>query len=298
MNIIDLKNCKLCPNECGVNRFEKTGKCGCGSKILAARASLHHFEEPCISGKNGSGTVFFSGCGMECIYCQNYSVSRNLTGAEITPKRLSEIFRELEAQKAHNINLVSPTHFAPLIMEALDIYKPEIPVVYNTSGYEKAEIIYKLKDYIDIYLTDLKYKDSGVSYELSKRKNYFEEADKAVKAMIETKGRPRFDGEGIMKSGVIIRHLVLPSYVDNSLAVLEHIAANYKDDAVISIMSQYFPIPEVMNNKKLSRVLKPLEYRIVLNKAAQSGIETGYIQELSSGTSEFVPQFDYTGIIY
>ncbi|MDR3294062.1 MAG: radical SAM protein [Clostridiales bacterium] len=313
----DDNTCLLCPNECGVDRRNTFGRCQCGAEIVAARAGLHFFEEPCVSGVNGSGTVFFSGCHMRCTYCQNHLISRppvgkklselksdkdgrgnnvrTPVGKELSVHGLIRIFKALEEQKAHNINLVSPTHFSHKIYEALSLYRPNIPVIYNTNGYEKMSVIARMKEVVDVYLTDYKYADKGAAAELSACPNYPDTADSAIAEMIKTKGKPTFDKDGTILSGVIIRHLVIPSYLQNSLDALTRIA-KYKDDAIISIMNQYTPLAELNLPEKINRKLKPIEYKIVLKKAEELGIDHAYIQEEDACGKEFIPAFDFSGL--
>lgn len=294
---MEISACDLCPRNCGVNRNFETGFCGGGSKIKIARAALHFWEEPCISGENGSGTVFFSGCNMKCCFCQNYKISAENFGEEISVERLSEIFIELQNKNAHNINLVNPTHFVPLIVEALEMSKPQlkIPVVYNSSGYESLETLNMLKGYIDIFLPDLKYKDSVISEKYSNAENYFEVAAKAIKTMFSQVGKPVFDGN-IMKSGLIIRHLVLPNSRNDSMAILEWISENFEiDDLLISLMSQYTPFYRSSEFPEINRRISTFEYNKVLDKAISLGLK-GYMQEKSSAKEEYTPDFDLTGI--
>ncbi|MDR3263809.1 MAG: radical SAM protein [Clostridiales bacterium] len=286
----DLHKCVLCPNECGADRYIRAGKCLATDKITVARADLHFFEEPCVSGKNGSGTVFFSGCSMSCVFCQNHSISARLKGRDVTVCGLAEIFEDLEGRGAHNINLVTPTHYAVQIIEALKLRKPSVPVIYNTSGYEKREVITLLKDYIDVYLTDFKYALSATAKELSGRFDYPATAAAAVREMIDTKGVPVYDSDGMIRSGVIIRHLVVPSYIADSIKVLELIAERFKDKALISIMSQYTPLKELNLPDKINRPLTPLEYKIVIKKARELNLD-GYIQELDSSGTAYIPEF-------
>ena len=294
--MLDLTRCDICPNECGINRFKTRGKCLAGVKPRAALASLHFFEEPCISGSKGSGTIFFSGCGMRCVYCQNHEISSGLKGEDISVEELSEIFKQLELLGADNINLVSPSHFAPQIIEALELYKPRVPVIYNTNGYEKPGTLAVLDKYIDIYLTDFKYADSDVAAELSGCPNYPVTAIGAIEKMLETKGGRLFGADGILKRGVIIRHLIIPSFLDNSLRAIEIMAERFKDKAIISLMSQYTPLKELELPEKINRPLKPLEYKIVLKRAEALGFKDIYIQDLDSVSAGYIPQFNFKGI--
>jgi putative pyruvate formate lyase activating enzyme len=289
--MLDLSKCRICPNECGTNRQRNLGYCNSSDKIVIARACLHEYEEPCVSGTNGSGTIFFSGCNMRCLYCQNYEISRKQTGKVFTVKELADLFKKLEDKKAHNINLVSPSHYAPQIMEALDVYRPDIPIIYNTNGYEKASTISALKDYIDVYLTDLKYADKNTARILSDCPNYPDYAFIAIAEMIKNKGKPVFFPNGLMKSGVIIRHLVIPSYIRNSLSVVRAIADNFKEHVLVSIMSQYTPLPNLKLPREINRPLTPLEYKTVISAAQKANITAAYIQELSSCGNAYIPNF-------
>lgn len=281
-------NCNLCPNKCNVDRTVTVGKCGIGDEIYVARYGLHFWEEPVISGTKGSGTIFFSGCTMRCIFCQNQKISRKPYGEKITVEKLAEIFRELD-KTALNINLVTPTHYADKIVKALDIYKPNHPVIYNTSGYETTDTLKMLDGYIDIYLPDLKYVNSDISYFLSKRKNYFEFAFSAIDEMCRQVGKPIIEN-GIMKKGVIVRHLIIPGYVQNSLDVLRIFAENFKDRALLSLMSQYTPC-NMENYPKLNKTITPLEYKRVVKELERLNIEDGFIQKLSSANSVYIPDF-------
>lgn len=294
---MDISNCRLCPRQCGVDRTLLYGYCGGGSKIKVARASLHFWEEPCISGENGSGTVFFSGCTLKCCFCQNYKISAENFGKEISEERLAEIFLELQEQKAENINLVNPTHYVPFIIKALDIAKPElkIPVVYNSGGYESLETLKTLDGYVDIYLPDLKYKDAGISKKYSKAENYFEVATKAIKYMYEQVGELKYDGV-ILKKGLIIRHLVLPNNRQDSMKVLDWISENFdKDKILISIMSQYTPFYKSCEFPEINRRISTFEYNKVVEYARKLGLK-GFMQEKSSAKEEYTPDFDLTGI--
>ncbi|HOK82488.1 MAG TPA: radical SAM protein [Clostridia bacterium] len=281
-------SCKLCPNLCEVDRARGVGLCLAGGKMVINRAALHYYEEPPISGTRGSGTVFFGGCTMKCIYCQNYLISRRPSGKECTPKELAEIIKRLEGEGAHNINLVTPTHFSDGIKKALDIYRPRIPIVYNTSGYELKSEIEALEDYVDIYLPDFKYSDSKLAAELSGRPRYPELALEAIGAMLSQK-RNRYDSQGIMLEGVIIRHMVIPGEVPNSIGVLEAILKHFGSGVTLSLMSQFTPIEGC---GRLPVRLKPIEYKAVVAKAEKLGFSDVFIQELSSAKPEYTPPFD------
>lgn len=290
--------CNLCPRNCDIDRNSKQGYCGGGSKIKIARAMLHKWEEPSISGENGSGAIFFSGCPLKCVFCQNFDISTDNFGAEISVARLVEIFFELEKQSAHNINLVSPSQYVSEIIQALKIAKPllKIPVVYNTSAYEKIETLKKLEGLVDVYLPDLKYKNSDISFEYSKAKDYFEFASKAILEMFRQTGKYKIDENGIIQKGIIIRHLVLPGTRQDSKDIIDWIAENFcKDDILISIMSQYTPEFYKGENKNLKRKLTSFEYSQVIDKLIEHGFD-GYMQEKTSAKSDYTPSFDLQGV--
>ena len=293
--IFQLTKCESCPRKCGINRNEKNGFCGV-KKLKVAKVYLHKWEEPPISGTNGSGTIFFSGCNLKCVYCQNSEISFGAVGKEITVERLVEIFKELELKKAHNINLVTPTPHVFEIIEALKIYKPKIPIVYNTSGYESEEIIKLLKDYVDIDLTDLKYYDKKLSKTLSGAENYFEVATKAILQMRKNQPKDVFDDNGIMQKGVIIRHLVLPSCTNDSVKILDWIFNNLGDNTIISIMGQYVPCFKANGYDFINKKLKPIEYKRVVNYFNLLGFKNGFMQSLDSASDEYIPSFDLEGV--
>lgn len=298
----DLSDCTLCPRKCHVDRTAgQTGFCGQSDKIMAARAALHFWEEPCLSGTNGSGAVFFSGCNLHCIYCQNHTIAQGQTGREISVERLSEIFLELQDKKAHNINLVTPTHFVPQIIKALQTAKDNgliIPVVYNTSGYENVDTIKRLEGLIDIYLPDLKYHDSALSARYSNAPDYFVKAAAAIKEMLRQTGRPIFvDGEdSLMLKGVIVRHLLLPGCEADSRLLLHYLHQAYGNDIYVSIMNQYTPMPGVADIPALNRRISAEEYDRIVDYAIQIGIENGFIQEGETASESFIPDFDCEGI--
>lgn len=294
----DIKKCQLCPRKCGSDRTVHNGICGGNDKIKVARASLHFWEEPCISGKNGSGTVFFSGCPLKCCFCQNYDISTENFGKEISIKRLGEIFLELQDKNAHNINLVNPTHYVPWIIKALDNVKQylKIPVVYNSGGYETIDTLDMLDGYIDIFLPDLKYYSSERSAKYSKAENYFEYASKAILKMIEMTDGIVIDENGIMKKGVIIRHLVMPTGRHDSMNVIKWIHDNIpKDKFLLSLMSQYTPIENCINYPEINRRTATMEYNSVINFTCDLGIN-GFMQERSSADKSFTPPFNLEGI--
>ncbi len=291
-----LNNCTLCPHECGINRLEgNKGRCKCDDKLKIALASLHMFEEPCISGKNGSGAVFFSNCNLNCIYCQNYEISNLGKGKEITIEHLAKIFLKQQEKGAHNINLVTPTMYVLQVIEALKIAKSKglnIPVVYNSNGYENVETIKLLNGYIDVYLPDLKYYTNKLSKKYSKVDNYFETATKAIKEMYNQVGKAQFDEDGIIKKGVIIRHLVLPNHIQNTKNILKWISDNMPNDIYVSVMAQYFPTYKAKDDDLINRKLNKKEYNDVLNYLYSLNLENGYIQELGEHEEEYVPDFD------
>ncbi len=286
--------CNGCPRKCNRDREKTTGLCGVPSLPRVAKAYLHMWEEPCISGEHGSGTVFFSGCNLKCVYCQNYDISDNAKGKDITIERLAQIFRELEEQGATNINLVSPSHYVDAIISALNIYKPNIPIVYNSNGYDSKESLEKLKDYVDIFLMDFKYIDGDMAMQYSKAKDYPEIVKANILKARELQPTEIFDGD-IMKKGVIIRHLILPNHIDNSIQILEWIKDNV-NNPFVSLMGQYVPMHRAGDYPKISRKLKAIEYKIVEKKLDELGLTQGYTQELSSAEEKYTPDFDGVGV--
>jgi len=286
--------CDICPRKCGVDRDTVNGVCGVGNKPKLAKAYLHKWEEPCISGDAGSGTVFFSGCNLKCVYCQNYNISHEAYGKEITINRLAEIFKNLEEKGAANINLVSPSHYTMAIKQALDIYRPNIPIVYNSSGYDSLEELEILKDYIDVYLVDFKYWDTNLSTRLSKAPNYRDVATKAILKMREYQPKEEYKNEMLVK-GVVIRHLVLPNHTDDSIEILRWIK-KYINNPLISLMGQYTPMYKAKEHSDINRKLKPIEYKIVEKAMIDLGLTEGYVQELSSATEDYTPIFDCDGV--
>lgn len=296
----ELKECKLCPRQCGIDRTQKTGFCKAGTAPRLARAALHFWEEPCISGSRGSGTVFFSGCNLKCVYCQNYEISQGKIGKEIEISRLAEIFLELQNQGAHNINLVSPTPYIPQIITAIDSIRNEIkiPFVYNTGGYETVEALGMLDGYIDIFLTDIKYKSQVLSKKYSGAEDYFDKALAAAEKMIKICGKPAFDNDGIMNSGVIIRHLVLPGCRHDSIDILNELAKKLPlDSFILSLMSQYTPDTALLRDfPEICRKVTTFEYSSVVDTAIKLGLDTGYMQSRSSADKHYTPPFDLSGI--
>lgn len=294
---MDINNCSLCPRECGADRYTGTGFCGCGTNIRAAKAYLHMWEEPCISGTRGSGTVFFSGCNLKCCFCQNYKISHENHGKSITESRLAEIFLELQRQGAHNINLVSPTPYVLQIISALDMCrgKLNIPIIYNTGGYEKVDTIKLLDGYVDVYLPDFKYFDNALGEKYSGVDNYFETVTAALKEMYRQTGSCCIE-DGIIRRGTVIRHLALPSHRDDSVRILKWIAENLpRDGVLVSLMSQYTPFYKSAEHKEISRRISTFEYNYILDKAVSLGLK-GFMQERSSAKEEYTPDFDLSGI--
>lgn len=294
-----LKRCTLCPRECKVDRTKAVGFCKSTDVLKVARAELHFWEEPCISGENGSGCVFFSGCNLQCVFCQNSQISRGEWGKEITVQRLCEIFLELEKKGAHNINLVTPTHFVLHIIKALDLARERglnLPIVYNTSGYEKVETLRLLKGYVDIYLPDFKYYDERFSKKYSNCKDYFENTTKALDEMFSQVGECEFDENGLLKKGVVIRHLCLPKLTDDTKRILKYLSRRFGESVLISIMSQYTPMGDLKGYEELSSSLSQDEYSDVLEYAQLIGISNGFSQEGESAKESFIPPFDLTGV--
>lgn len=286
--------CDLCPRNCKINRDVSNGYCGVSNNIKIARAALHFWEEPIISGDKGSGTIFFSGCTLKCVYCQNFEISRGF-GKEISVDRLVEIMKELEEKGANNINLVTPTHFVNQIIKALEIYRPNIPIVYNTSGYEKIETLKKLEGYVDVYLPDLKYSDNNLSQKYSKVSDYFEVATKAILEMKRQQPKDVIEN-GLMKKGVIVRHLVLPNAIQNTLGVLQWITNNLDKDSYISLMGQFIPYGEAKDIAELNRKIKPVEYKLAINKLLEKDFNNSFIQDIESASEDFIPSFDLEGV--
>ncbi len=291
--------CNDCPRKCNIKRdaLPENGKgfCGVGTLPVVARAALHFWEEPPISGTNGSGTVFFCGCNLRCIYCQNIEISRGKKGKQISIERLKEIYSELIKKGAHNINLVTPTHFTDAVLKSLDSPLP-VPVVYNCGGYENIDTLKKLKGKIQIYIPDLKYGDNKLAEKYSNARNYFETATEAVKEMYAQVGKYEIDENGIMKKGVIIRHLVLPGQIENSKKVIDWVKENFKSGEVLfSLMSQYTPNKNC-NIDELGRRLTEEEYEEISEYLYESGIDDGFMQELSSAKEEYTPPFDLSGV--
>lgn len=290
-----LEQCTICPHNCKINRKNgQVGRCKSKDTVKIALYSTHNFEEPCISGKKGSGTVFFSNCNLNCVFCQNYEISQEGKGIEITINRLAEIFLEQQEKDVENINLVTPTSYVPQIIEAIKLARKQglkLPIVYNTNGYEKVETLKMLDGYIDIYLPDFKYSDNKLAKRLSKVDNYFEITTEALKEMYRQTGKAIFDDRGIMKKGMIIRHLVLPNHILNSRRVLKWINDNM-NDVYVSVMAQYFPTYKAKEIEDINRKLKKEEYEQIENYLYRLNLENGYIQELGEHEEEYVPKWE------
>ena len=322
---IRMRSCMLCPRKCGVDRTQgEKGVCGQTDELRVARAALHMWEEPCISGSRGSGAVFFSGCALHCVFCQNHAIADGAAGKSITVNRLAEIFLELQAQGANNINLVTAGHFTPQVMKALDLAKRQgltLPVIYNTSAYEEAETIRSLEGYVDVYLPDLKYVGPVLSRKYSHASNYFEKAQAAIAEMVRQTGEMKFvlemetagsrkatmgvaeyqrrseHGESLlMTRGVIVRHLLLPGCTEDSKRVLDYLLDTYGDRIFISIMNQYTPLPHVAAYPELNRRVTDREYNAVIDYALDRGLENGFIQEGETAEESFIPEFDNFGV--
>mgnify|MGYP003937141357 FL=1 len=295
-----MRDCTLCPRECHVDRTAgKKGYCRATDELAVARAALHMWEEPCISGEEGSGTVFFSGCPVGCIYCQNHNISRGLAGKAITTERLAEIFLELQGKGANNINLVTPSHYVPQITEALDISRRKgltIPIVYNCSGYEKVETLKLLEGYVDIYLPDLKYISYEPAAKYSNCRDYFPVAAKAIEEMVRQAEEARFDERGIMQKGVIVRHLALPGYLEDSKRIIKYLYETYGNRIYISIMNQYTPIIMSDVYPELNRRITEEEYKELVDYAVELGVENGFIQEGETALESFIPEFNGEGV--
>ncbi len=295
--IKELDNCKICPHKCNVNRNDgNIGRCKATNKVKIALYSTHNFEEPCISGENGSGTIFFSNCNLKCVYCQNYEISQLGKGKEISIEELADILLKQQENKVENINLVTPTSYVPQIIEAIKIARKnglKLPIVYNTNSYENVETLKLLEGYVDVYLPDLKYADNKLAKELSKVDNYFEVATKAIKEMVRQVGIPKLNKEGVIEKGVVVRHLVLPNYIKNSKKVLKWLKDNLSNEIYISVMAQYFPTYKANENDKLNRKLTKEEWNQIEKYIEELGIEKGYIQELGEHEEEYVPKWEY-----
>lgn len=297
---MDAFSCAACPRRCGALRKPAQpsgGFCGMPAGFVVARAALHQWEEPCISGQHGSGTVFFSGCSLRCVYCQNQQISLGRYGALVTEENLLRMFDRLIEQGAHNLNLVNPTHYAPMLAKALKKYCSPVPVIYNSGGYERVEMLKALEGLVDIYLPDLKYVDSAISLRYSGAADYFDYASKAILEMSRQVGKAAFDKNGVMKKGLIVRHLILPRNTAQSIKALTWIHENLPEGTLVSLMCQYTPCGELENFPELQRRLTRREYEKVVDQMLELGLTGGYLQELSSAKEEYIPPFDLTGVI-
>ena len=292
----ELECCTICPHNCKINRTKNPGRCKSTDKIKIALYSIHNFEEPCISGEKGYGTIFFSNCNMNCIFCQNYEISQLGRGKEITIEELANVMIKQQERNVQNINLVTPTSYALHIVEAIKIARKkglEIPIVYNTNGYESVETLKLLEGYVDIYLPDLKYYYDDLAKKYSKVDNYFEIATKAIQEMYRQVGTPVLDENGVMKKGLMIRHLILPNEVQNSKKVLKWIKENIDSNVYVSIMAQYFPTYKAKEIPEIARKITKEEYEKVENYLYELDLENGYIQELGEHEEEYVPTWEY-----
>ena len=292
--------CRLCPRECGVNRMAgQKGRCHESAELFVSRAALHMWEEPCISGTEGSGTVFFAGCSLGCVFCQNQEISRGRSGKKITIERLSEIFLELQAQNANNINLVTAGHYVPQVREALILARQkglQIPIVYNSSGYEKPETIRILEGLVDIYLPDFKYMEEKTAAEYSKADDYPEVVKACIAEMVRQCPDPEFDERGIMRKGVIVRHMLLPGHVKEAKAIVQYLHEAFGEKIYISMMNQYTPVEAVMNDPLLGRPVTKREYSRLLDFAEEIGVEQGFYQDGGTARESFIPAFDCQGV--
>ena len=285
-----MAKCSLCPNGCNINE-NFNGFCGSKNSLKIAKFYLHPFEEPCISGKNGSGTIFFCGCSLKCVFCQNYELSRNLRGKDISVNELANIYKQLEDMGAENINLVNPTHYSDKIIESLKIYRPNIPIVYNTHSYENIEVLKEINNYVDVYLADIKYFSQQTALRYCGKSNYFDKASKAIEFMISSKPLS-FNKEGMMTKGVIVRHLVLPLNVGDSKKILDWFMP-FKNEAYFNLMSQYTPFGNIENFPELQRKITKREYTNALDYAISLGIEKMFYQKYESASTEYIPKWDF-----
>ena len=288
--------CNACPRKCNVDRQKSLGYCKSPDKFKLARAALHFWEEPCISGKNGSGAIFFSGCNLGCIFCQNFDISHNCNGVEVSDERLIDIMKSLVDKGANNINLVNPTHYSAQLLRVFEKYKPPVPIVYNTSGYDSVETLRPFDGIVDVYLPDFKYIRSDKAQKYSKAENYPQIAEAALREMKRQVGNDAFNGDGIMQKGMIIRHLVLPSNTNSSVEALDYLA-EFFSDTYISVMAQYVPCGDLSNYKEINRPLTQREYDKVVNHIFDLGLEKIFVQELDAASDEFIPDFDFTGVV-
>lgn len=296
-----MNSCTLCPRNCGVDRTKgKAGVCGAIDKIKIARASLHLWEEPCISGKNGSGTVFFSGCNLSCVYCQNKKISHENFGITVDRERLCEIFFELKERGAHNINLVTAAHFLPDVLKSIELAKAQgigIPFVYNTSSYEKVVALKQCDGLIDIFLPDFKYIENSTAKKYSNAPDYPEVAKAAIDEMVRQRPTPVFSEDGMMTKGVIVRHLLLPERLTESKKIIKYLYQKYKDNIFLSIMNQYTPVGNLEAFPELKRRVKDSDYEKVIDYALSLGVENAFIQEGGAAEESFIPDFDGYGVV-
>ena len=291
--------CNLCPRNCLVDRTKTLGYCKATDKVKVARSALHYYEEPSISGNNGSGTIFFSNCNLKCCYCQNKEISTEGFGKEVSIERLSDMMLELEGKHANNINLVTPTHYVPSIIEAIKLARSKglsIPIVYNTSGYESVETLKLLDGYIDIYLTDFKYFDDKLGKDLSKCSNYFKVTSKALDEMYKQTGKNIFNDNGLMTKGIIVRCLVLPTKSNDTKKVIDFLYKKYQDNIYLSIMNQYTPVNYIKDYTFLNKTVSEDEYNDVIDYAIDLGIKNAYMQEGGTCSESFIPAFDLEGV--
>lgn len=294
------KNCQLCPRRCGVNRYDnQLGYCHETAELNIGRAALHFWEEPCLSGEKGSGAIFFAGCNMNCIFCQNRVLSQGKAGKRITGERLVEIFFELKAKGAHNINLVTPTHYVPHIRQAIieaKIKGFDLPFIYNCSGFEKVETLKSLEGLIDVYLPDFKYNDEEIAIKYSQATGYPERVKEALSEMVRQRGKVCFNEEGLMTEGVIVRHLILPGSLRDSKKIVKYLYDNYGNQIYISLMNQYTPMPEVLNHPLLGKKIKKNIYERLIQYAIDLGVENAFVQEGGTARESFIPIFNGEGV--
>ena len=288
--------CNACPRGCNVDREVSLGYCKSPEKFKLARASLHYWEEPCISGKNGSGAIFFIGCNLGCVFCQNYEISHGCKGVEVSDDDLVRIMKRLVDEGANNINFVNPTHYSLQLLRVLEKYKPPVPIVYNTSGYDSVETLKMFDGAVDIYLPDFKYIRPEKALKYSKAEDYPQVAEEALAEMKRQVGEDVFDENGIMQRGMIIRHLVLPSNTNSSISALDYLAENF-GDTYISVMAQYVPCGDLTEYKEINRPLTQREYDKVVNHIFDLGLQKIFVQELEAASDEFIPDFDFTGVV-
>ncbi|MFR2017584.1 MAG: radical SAM protein [Eubacterium sp.] len=288
--------CNACPRKCNVDRQNTLGYCKSSDKFKLARAALHFWEEPCISGKNGSGAIFFSGCNLGCVFCQNFDISHNCKGVEVSDGKLIDIMKNLVDKGANNINLVNPTHYSAQLLRVFEKYKPPVPIVYNTSGYDSVETLRLFDGIVDVYLPDFKYIRPDKAQKYSKAENYPQVAEAALTEMKRQVKSDVFDDRGIMQKGMIIRHLVLPSNTNASIEALDYLAENF-DDTYISVMAQYVPCGDLSDYKEINRPLTQREYDKVVNHILDLGLDKIFVQELEAASDEFIPDFDFTGVV-